>query len=154
MSGWSPDGASEWQGRPVARRVADATARRRAVLTGVVRALVVHRQRPPRGRLRPGSRGLALDALLDDGTGTITLRWLGREALAGVGAGARLQIEGTVSSESNRLVILNPLYRFSAPTSAEAGAPAGDQPRGSSGLVDAPGSPGCEIPGQPESSTS
>lgn len=114
MSTWLPDGTAEWQGRLVARKVIDAGERRRAVLTGTVRSIVVHRQHPARGRIHPMAHGLALDAWLDDGSGTITLRWLGRAAIAGVVVGAGLHVEGTVGSESTRLVILNPLYRFVA----------------------------------------
>ncbi len=115
MSGWVPDGTAQWQGRPVARRVADAAPRQRAVVTGVVRAVFVQRRRPSHGRLHPGGRGSALDAWLDDGSGTITLRWLGRQALGGVVVGAAMHVEGTVSQEAGRLLILNPLYRFAAP---------------------------------------
>jgi hypothetical protein len=121
-----PDGTTEWQGRPVARSIADAATRQRAVLTGVVRAVEVHRRLHPRGRLYPSEPSSAMDAWLDDGTGTITLRWLGREAVGGVVAGATLHVEGTVSSESDRLVILNPLYRFAEPNPpSDRSAPAG-----------------------------
>jgi hypothetical protein len=115
VSDWLPDDATEWHGRPVARRVADAEARQRAVLKGVVRVVVAHSTRQVRGESGRATRrgaGSALDAWIDDGTGSITLRWLGREAIAGVDPGANLEVEGTVSSQHGRLVILNPLYRF------------------------------------------
>lgn len=128
MSGWLSDDATDWHGRPVARRVADAADRRRAVLAGVVRAVVVDRGVVDRGRrtggvraeLGQGGPGTALEARLDDGTGSITLRWLGRDAIAGVQTGVRLEVEGTVSRQSGRLVILNPLYRFAGSTRSDA----------------------------------
>ncbi len=103
---WLPDTATEWNGRPVARKVVDARPRCRAVLTGTVRAVEAH-------------HGAALDAWLDDGSGTIVVRWLGREAVPGVTAGRRVRVEGTVGEAHGRLRILNPLYRF------EPGAPGG-----------------------------
>lgn len=121
MSDWLPGDATEWHGRPVARRVVDAEARRRAVLTGVVRVVVAHRPSTVGGGRRRATRrgpGAALDAWIDDGTGSITLRWLGRQAIAGIGPGAHLEVEGTVSSQQGRLVILNPLYRFARPKAA------------------------------------
>ncbi len=170
MTGWLPDDELKWQGRPVARRVADATARRRAVLTGVVRAIEVHRQLPVRGAQRPGLTGVGaldgaldvwLDARLDDGSGTITLRWLGRDGLGGVVVGATLHVEGTVSgsSEAGRLLILNPLYRFDV-ASPSAGTPNG--PRAvravsqvaATELPDGPGPGSNEGSDQAESSTS
>jgi len=149
-----PEGQDEWQGRPVARRVADAEARRRATLTGVLREVVAHRRQLRQGPLDPTVHAGALDATFDDGSGTIVLRWLGRESIAGIAAGARLEVEGTVTSESDRLVILNPLYRFegSEPT---AGDCAGGRPPDGETARDQPvAEEGGDRPIQMESSTS
>ena len=67
---WLPATATEWGGRPVARRVADAQPRRRAVLSGRLAA----------GR----SWSVGLELVLDDGTGAICLLWLGRRQMAGL----------------------------------------------------------------------
>lgn len=114
MSGWLPCDATEWHGRPVARCVADAAVRRRAVLRGVVRSVGVCRPRPPAPlpSLAVEPFGCAFDAVIDDGTGTIALRWLGRVSIAGIEVGTTVEVEGTVSAHSHRLCILNPLYRF------------------------------------------
>lgn len=112
MTGWLGDGALEWHGRPVARAVACAPVRSRAVLTGVVRSVVARRARTVQAPVGTVGRGSSFDALLDDGTGTITVRWAGRDAIPGVRAGVRLRVEGTVSELHGHLVILNPLYRF------------------------------------------
>ncbi len=98
MSTWLPEGVEEWGGRPVAHTVAEAVPRCRAVLSGVLRS--------------SSSAGGWLDADLDDGTGTIALRWVGREGIAGVAAGAKMAVEGTVFDHHGRLVLLDPLYSF------------------------------------------
>ena len=102
MTSWLPEGTSEWGGRPVARVVADAVARERAILSGSVRT-VQERNAVP-----------SCDALLDDGTGTITLRWLGRTRVPGISTGTTVTVQGTVVDQHGLLVLLNPLYRFEA----------------------------------------
>ncbi len=59
------------------------------------------------------AQGCATDAELDDGTGTIVLRWVGRDRVPGVTVGASLAVEGTVLADRGRRVLLNPLYPFS-----------------------------------------
>lgn len=112
MTGWLDEGALEWHGRPVARTVADATPRARAVLVGVVRNVVAHHAQWVKGPVGTTSRGAAYDAWLDDGTGSIVVRWVGREAVPGVRPGARMRVEGTVAHVRGHVVVLNPLYRF------------------------------------------
>jgi hypothetical protein len=51
-----------------------------------------------------------LEAELDDTTGTIVLRWLGRERITGIAVGASLGVEGTVLTDHGRNVVLNPHY--------------------------------------------
>lgn len=118
MSDWLPDDTTEWGGRPVARHVADAGPRQRAVLTGAICAVTARHADPGRGPVLGSGAGRALDACLDDGTGEITLRWLGRQAIPGVVVGARMRVQGTVRSSSTGagLVVLNPLYRFVSDT--------------------------------------
>jgi hypothetical protein len=112
MTGWLPDGALEWQGRPVARAVAGAAPRQRAVLTGTVRRVVVRHARSASATVGVPGRGTSLDAVLDDGTGTIVVRWVGRDSVPGVHVGARMSVQGTVVHLHGRNVPLNPLYRF------------------------------------------
>jgi len=99
VSGWLPDGESSWGGRPVVRAVADLQPRSRAVLSGRVRAVEV----------RIGPR---FEVELDDGTGVVVLRWLGRDAVPGIEVGAEIVAEGTVLVDGGRPLLLNPLYRF------------------------------------------
>ncbi len=102
MTGRPPVGPVEWGGRPVARTVAAAGPRQRAVLDGVVRSAT--------GR----GHGLkvAYEAVIDDGTGELTLRWIGRRIIPGMVPGARVHVEGTVLAEGNGAALLNPLYQF------------------------------------------
>jgi hypothetical protein len=108
VSGWLADGEATWGGRPVARTAAQALPRCRAVLSGRVRSVRVRRADPE----TPGRSGPCLEAELDDGTGAVTLRWVGRNGIAGVAAGALMTVEGTVLADRGRHVLLNPLYRF------------------------------------------
>jgi hypothetical protein len=124
VSGWLPEGTTEWGGRSVARTVAQAVPRCRAVLSGVVRSVAVRQRARLPGALgsaphRPAT-GASLEAQFDDGSGHITLRWVGRDHIPGVRAGARLVVEGTAHDEHGQLVLLNPLYRFAHPTTRKA----------------------------------
>lgn len=103
MTPWLPDGACQWGGRPVARVVADTLPRHRAVLTGSVRSVTS----------RCDGVGARVEAVLDDGSGTIVLCFDGRSAVPGVAPGAVVTVEGTVAVVRGRRLLRNPLYRFS-----------------------------------------
>jgi hypothetical protein len=76
--------------------------RRRATLVGVIRAVVSYERPYPR-----------TEAELDDGTGIVTLRFVGRPLVPGLAVGRRLIAEGTPGPGcGGGLLILNPLYRF------------------------------------------
>jgi hypothetical protein len=47
---------------------------------------------------------------LCDGTGTITLRFMGRTEVRGVVPSRRMRVEGTPSVEGDALIMLNPQY--------------------------------------------
>ncbi len=104
MTSWIPSVTQEWGGRPVARVLAAASPRQRVVLAGRISEVRVTQRNGP-----------GLEAVLDDGTASITLRWLGRDHIAGIEPGAFLRAEGTVLEERGRRVVLNPLYRFDRP---------------------------------------
>lgn len=148
MSGWLPEGTAEWGGRPIARSVADALPRCRALLSGSIRVIVVHRPGAGDGLIGRAIRGVSVDGWLDDGTGTMVLRWLGRESVPGLIAGVSLTAEGTVVEVHGRPMILNPLYRFdpvppAAVSSGLSNLPA-DQP--SPGAPTAPVGPSVPPP--------
>ena len=60
--------------------------------------------------------GRSVEAVLEDRTGSISLRWLGRHAVPGVVPGALVTVEGTVVDEHGRRVLLNPIYQFDRPS--------------------------------------
>lgn len=51
-----------------------------------------------------------LEAELFDGSGTVTLVWLGRRRIAGIEPGRTLTAEGRVAVRDGRKVIFNPSY--------------------------------------------
>ena len=59
--------------------------------------------------VRPWMR---LNVELCDGTGTITLRFMGRTEIPGIVLGCRLRVHGTPWMEDGTLIMLNPLYEF------------------------------------------
>ncbi len=64
--------------------IAAVVPRKRTKLVGRVTSVSAH--------VRPS---VWFDALLEDGTGTITLRFIGRHAVPGITPGRRLPAEGT-----------------------------------------------------------
>jgi hypothetical protein len=62
--------------------------------------------------LRPRGGVPALEAELDDGTGVITLVWLGRRRIAGVGPGRRIAVEGRIGRQDDHRVLYNPRYEL------------------------------------------
>lgn len=111
MSPWSPAGSVEWGGQPLLRRCADLVPRHRAVLRGTVSSV---RQ----WRSLAGSP--VTDAVLDDGTGDVVVRWLGRPTVPGVESGTALAVEGTVADVRGVLVVVNPLYELTSPADRRA----------------------------------
>jgi hypothetical protein len=75
--------------------------RQRATLGGRIEAVTSH-QWP----------ALSYKVEMSDGTGVVTLRFLGRRSLPGFEPGRRLSVEGTPADHYGHLVILNPLYSF------------------------------------------
>lgn len=62
--------------------------------------------------LRPVDDVTALEASLYDGTGTITLIWLGRRRIEGVSAGRSLTATGRIGHRGAERVMYNPAYRL------------------------------------------
>ena len=62
--------------------------------------------------LRPRAGVPALEAELADGTGAVTLIWLGRREIAGITPGRWLRVQGLVSCREGRKTIYNPRYEL------------------------------------------
>jgi RecG-like helicase len=75
--------------------------RERVRVVGRVRAL----------RVQPWEGGVAtLEATLVDDTGGITVIFMGRQQIAGLRLGARVEVEGTVIESRGLLALMNPEY--------------------------------------------
>jgi hypothetical protein len=62
--------------------------------------------------LRPRGGVPALEAELYDGSGAITLVWLGRRRIAGIEPGRRIKVEGRIGVQEKARVIFNPHYEL------------------------------------------
>lgn len=62
--------------------------------------------------LRPRGGVAALEAELYDGTGTVTLVWLGRRRIAGVDPGRHMTVHGRLSCIDDVRVLYNPRYEL------------------------------------------
>jgi hypothetical protein len=62
--------------------------------------------------LRPRAGTPSLEVDLYDGSGTVTLVWLGRREIAGVSPGVQMRATGRITSTGNRRVIFNPRYEL------------------------------------------
>ena len=80
--------------------IAEAKMRSRASLQGRIEVLTLN----PRGANR------WLEAELRDGTGAVTLIWMGRRRIPGLRAGRRISVEGMITEADGRRVIYNPRY--------------------------------------------
>lgn len=94
-----------WASRiPGTVRIRDAATRSRAKLAGVVRRITVV----------PLEGGESLEALLYDGTGEITVVWMGRRSIPGLTLGTRLVVEGMLGEQRGSRRVVNPAFEFSA----------------------------------------
>lgn len=55
-----------------------------------------------------------LEAELNDGSGAVTLIWMGRRSVPGIQAGTVLRVKGLISCSGKRRVIFNPRYELLA----------------------------------------
>jgi RecG-like helicase len=74
-------------------------------LTGAVATVTIH----PRGG-HP-----ALEVELRDGSGAVTLVWLGRRQIPGIDPGRSLMVSGRISCHEGRRVMYNPKYELLQP---------------------------------------
>jgi amino acid transporter len=82
--------------------IGSVAERQRVRIAGRVHAL----------RVQPWSGQPTLECTITDGTGRLTVVFLGRRRIAGIEPGARLVIDGMVGTRGGQLVILNPDYRL------------------------------------------
>lgn len=82
--------------------IADAPDRARVQLFGTLSTVTLQ----PRGGMP------ALEAQLADGTGAITLVWLGRRTIRGISAGRSVSVTGRVGVQGGVRVMYNPRYEL------------------------------------------
>ncbi|WP_372735298.1 OB-fold nucleic acid binding domain-containing protein [Nocardioides sp.] len=62
--------------------------------------------------LRPRAGVPALEAELSDGSGTITVVWLGRRRIAGIDPGRSIQVQGRIGKHDGVRTMYNPRYEL------------------------------------------
>ena len=82
--------------------IADAPDRTPVQLRGTLRS----------DTLRPRGGVPALEAELYDGTGTLTIIWLGRRRIAGIGPGRAIEVSGRIGEHDGERVLYNPRYEL------------------------------------------
>lgn len=110
LSDWADSGDQELRdlrrehGGSGATPVADAPDRQMVTLRGSLRSVTLM----PRGGVP------SLEADLDDGTGEVTLVWLGRRRIIGIETGRSLTVRGRIGVHDGRRVLYNPRYELMA----------------------------------------
>ena len=89
---------------PGSVRIAEARPRSRVKIAGVVRRITV----------RPLEGHESLEAILFDGTGEVTVMWMGRRAIRGLSLGTRLIVEGLLAEQRSERRLVNPTFEFAA----------------------------------------
>lgn len=82
--------------------IADAPDRDRVRLRGTLRTVT----------LRPRGGVPALEAELSDGSGVITVVWLGRRRIGGISPGRSLEIQGRIGAHDGQRIMYNPRYEL------------------------------------------
>jgi RecG-like helicase len=84
--------------------IGDVSDRQWAKLRGTITVLT----------MKPRSGTAWLEAEFNDGSGTVTLIWMGRRAIPGITAGRELTVSGRVSYVDGQRRLYNPLYELVA----------------------------------------
>ena len=89
--------------------ISDVQPRSVARIAGIVEGI----------RVRPREGVPAIEAVVTDGSGSVTAVWLGRRLLPGLQLGRKLTLEGRLGGDPKNLQIMNPRYEFAGSTHAE-----------------------------------
>ena len=84
--------------------IAEAPDRERVRLRGTLRTVT----------LRPRGGVPALEAELYDGSGVITVIWLGRRRIAGISPGRGIEVSGRIGVAEGNRIMYNPRYELIA----------------------------------------
>ncbi|GAA1395979.1 OB-fold nucleic acid binding domain-containing protein [Luteococcus peritonei] len=94
------EGLREQASRAGCQCIAQAPLRRPVRIRGTITQVAIN----PRGVNR------WLEAILDDGSGEVTLVWMGRRLVRGIEAGRLLEVDGPISMVRGRRTVYNPRY--------------------------------------------
>ncbi len=83
-------------------RIGEAPDRERVRLRGTLQTVT----------LRPRGGVPALEAELSDGTGTVTVVWLGRRRISGIAPGRSLSVQGRIGQHDGQRILFNPRYEL------------------------------------------
>src|SRR3954452_21311509 len=83
-------------------KIGSAPDRERVRLRGTLRTVT----------LRPRGGVPALEAELTDGTGSLTIVWLGRRRVTGIGPGRSLPGQGRIGQQDGERILYNPRYEL------------------------------------------
>ncbi len=89
--------------------IEDVVSGQLTTLTGTVQSLIY----------RPETNTPMFEAELFDGSGTISLLWLGRRKISGITPGINLAVTGRLVRRERRLTMFNPSYRVIPKGSSE-----------------------------------
>jgi hypothetical protein len=78
----------------------EAPMRERVVVQGTLKTVT----------LRPRGGVPALEAELYDGTGSISVIWLGRRRISGIAPGRSIRVEGRIGQQEGDRIMFNPRY--------------------------------------------
>jgi amino acid transporter len=98
--------------------IGDCSDRQRADVAGVLRTVTQ----------RPRGSSLTMEADLWDGTGHVTLVWLGRRSIPGIQPGRRLVVHGRVARVKGERTMYNPAYELLPSMSADHAPDAAPRP--------------------------
>jgi RecG-like helicase len=89
---------------PEAKDISSVADRQLITVRGVVNTL----------EMKPREGIPWLEAELSDGSGSITLVWMGRREVPGVKAGRELKVQGRLATSNGRRLLYNPRYELVA----------------------------------------
>jgi hypothetical protein len=84
------------------QKIGEAPDRERVRLRGTLHTVT----------LRPRGGVPALEAELTDGTGMLTIVWLGRRRISGIAPGRSLSVEGRIGLQGGQRILFNPRYEL------------------------------------------
>ena len=89
---------------PGSVRLAGCPSREPVTVAGAVRRITVI----------PAQGGESLEAVVSDGTGEVTVVWMGRRVIPGLNLGTRVILRGVVGETPSGRRIVNPTLEFAA----------------------------------------